>query len=262
MCLDQLFLLLFDPILFILWDDNFFKLRYTCLVQADADLLGCPSNQTRWQVNLNFHVRVDFNTLSFVINNWLCNLLSICLVTSVVLNFDMKIETALTGIRLWALRVWTLELTFNLVCTASIVLLPATHVSFTGRSFEIFWVIVELLNLYNAFQKRVPINRFTEDFLHQIFIFQVHLPVHFEVIRAWVVLWQLKAGINWDSTDFWLGWRHFNALVIDWCSEVSVIYLACRWNHLKRLNDIISLQNVEILCLQRFIRVTVTLSIL
>ena len=132
-------------------------------------------------------------------------------------------------------------------------LLSATQISFTSRPFQIFWVIVELLDLDYAFQTRVPIDRFTEYFLHQCFILQVHLPVHFEVVHVGAVLGQLKTGVNWDSADWCLELGHFSALVIHWGGEVAVVCLACRRNHLESLNDIISLQNVEIRCLQRFL---------
>ena len=132
-------------------------------------------------------------------------------------------------------------------------LLPATQISFTSRPFQIFWVIVELLDLENAFQTRVPIDRLTEYFLRQCFILQVHLPVHFEVVHVGAVLGQLETGVNRDAVAWRLELAHFSALVIHWGGKVGIVWVACRRNHLESLNDIISLQNVEIRPLQRFL---------
>ena len=54
--------------------------------------------------------------------------LSICLVTSIVFDLDVQIETAFAGVRLVAFGVGAFEDTFDLICTPSIVLFAAGKV--------------------------------------------------------------------------------------------------------------------------------------
>ena len=95
---DQLLLFLFEPIFLVLCYDHFLELCNRRTVEFDPDLLGCPPNQARGQVDLDFHPRVDLEALRLVIHDRLCNLFPVRLVSSVVLDFYVEVETALTGI--------------------------------------------------------------------------------------------------------------------------------------------------------------------
>ena len=95
---DQLLLFLFDPIFLVLCYDHLLELGNCRTVEIDTYLLCCPPDQTRRQVDLDFHSRMNLEALRLVIHDRLCNLFPVRLVSSVVLDFYVEVETALTGI--------------------------------------------------------------------------------------------------------------------------------------------------------------------
>ena len=189
---DQLLLFLFESVFLVFRSHHLFELSNRRAVQRDADLLGRPPDQTRRQVHLDFHLGVDLEALGLVIHDRLGNFFSVRLVSSVVLDLDVKVEAAFTCIGLIAFGVGAVEVSLDLICTPSVVLLAAAEISLASRPLQVFRVVVELFDLQDALEERVPVHGLAENLLHEAFVLQVQLPVLVEVVFIRVVFRKLK----------------------------------------------------------------------
>jgi len=87
----------------------------------------------------------------FAVHKGLSKLLSICLVTTIVLDFNVEVETALRAVVFVARFVGTLEITSYFLSTSSIVLLTSCCIPFRTHTFDI--LIVKGLNM-NLFSQK------------------------------------------------------------------------------------------------------------
>ena len=85
-----------------------------------------------------------------------------------------------------------MEVSLDLIRTPSVVLLAAAEISLASRPLQVFRVVVELFDLQDALEERVPVHGLAENLLHEAFVLQVQLPVLVEVVFIRVVFRKLK----------------------------------------------------------------------
>ena len=129
---EQFLLPLLEPVLLILRSHYRLQLSDSVSVQLYADLLGRFTDQARRQIDLERHFRSDLQALRLVVHYGLRSLLSVSLVTPIVLQLDVQVETSLACVRLIAFCVGTGKDALDLIGAPSIVLFAPAQVPLTG----------------------------------------------------------------------------------------------------------------------------------
>ena len=94
----------------------------------------------------------ELHSVGFSVNNRLGDLFTVRLVATIVLEFDVEVKTAFTGVYFVALSIGAIKVSTDVIVLATDVLLPSIGVFFSHSLAEILLVIVKLFDLNDAFK--------------------------------------------------------------------------------------------------------------